>query len=94
MGNMINNESKILAEKVYEIESANYRQKKEWREQGITKHLISENVYMEKSDDHMMWYLWKFRSTERRELFKAVPALSLYPNTIEKILKAQPWVCI
>ena len=91
---MFDKESRMLAEKVYEIESANYRQIKEWREQGITKHLISDHVYLEKSDDRMMWYLWKFSPVERRELCKAVPALHFYPKTIEKILKSQPWVCI
>ena len=94
MSRILNKESRILAKKLYEIENADYRQQREWREKGITRHMISDDVYMEKSDDHMMWYLWKFRATERRELCKAVPAFHFYPDTIEKILKAQPWVCI
>ena len=94
MGKLFDKESRILAKNVYEIENANYRQQKEWRDQGITKHKLADNVYMEKSDDHMMWYLWKFSPVERREKCKVVPAFHFYPRTIEKILKSQPWVCI
>ena len=94
MRKIFENESRILAEKVYEIENANYRQQKEWREHGVTKHKLTDNVYMEKSDDHMMWYLWKFSPVERREKCKVVPSFHLYPESIERILKSQGWVCI
>ena len=94
MGKLFDNESRVLAKKVYEIENANYRQQKEWREQGITKHKLADNVYMEKSDDHMMWYLWKNLPDKARQFCKVVPAFHFYPITITRILKSQPWVCI
>lgn len=90
----MSNESRVLAKKVYEIENANYKQKREWHEKGVTTFKLAEDVYMNKSDDHMVWYLWKRFPDQAREFCKIVPAFFLYPDTIEKILNAQGWVCI
>lgn len=94
MRKLFDKESRILAEKVYDIEHANYRQQKEWQEQGVTKHKLTDNVYMEKSDDHMVWYLWKTFPDQARLFCKVVPSFHLYADSIESILKSQGWVCI
>ena len=90
----MSNESRILAKKVYEIENANYKQKREWRDQGKKAFKIADDVYTEKSEDHMVWYLWKTFPDQARLFCKVVPAFYLYPESIERILDAQGWVCI
>lgn len=87
-------ESEDLAEKVYEIQNANFRQVREWYTNGVKRWRLSESVWMEKSEDHMMWYLWKSMPDQAREFFKAVPAMHFYPDRIAKVLDAQPWVCV
>lgn len=87
-----------LANRIYEIEHADWKQQLEWSEAGVHSWKIARDIRVEKSDDHMMWYLWwtdnKYHYGDV-VLWKCVPRISdLDVRQITAILKAQPWVCI
>ena len=89
------NNNQLLAEKIYEIENAHWKQIKEWRQNNITKWKITDKIYMELSDDCMCWYLWQYDDGKcDYGFFKVVPKVHCDKKTIEEILNAQHWVWI
>lgn len=88
-GNSMKDNNQLLAEKIYKIENAPWKQVKEWRQNGITKWQITDKICLEVSDDCMCWYLWKHDG-----FFKVVPKVHCDTKTIENILKAQSWAWI
>ena len=90
--------SQYLAERIYEIEHAEWKQKHEWLNAGVDHWEIADDIVVEKSKDHMMWYLWwtdnKYHYGDTK-MWKSVPCISdLRVDQIAAILKAQPWVHI
>lgn len=82
--------SKRLAEKIFNYESAYYRDP-EVKEIGV----LSDNITIQLSSDKLMWYLWMSScSDQARRFFKAVPALHYDCKNICEILQAQKWVCV
>lgn len=92
---MVKDNNQLIAEKIYEIENAGFKQIKEWRKQNITRHKLTDDIYMERSDDCIMWYLWKYNPDKGEYgYFKCVPKLYHTKDTIKKILEAQSWCWI
>lgn len=90
-----NNE--LLAEKIYKIENARFKlkQEKEWRKVNVEVWKLTDNIRLEKSEDGMCWYLWKYNSLKcDYGFFKVIPKLHCSKKTIEKMLDAQSWVWI
>lgn len=46
------------------------------------------------NDDGMAWYVKLRRMDQERPFYKVVPCYMLDEETIEEILKVQPWVCL
>lgn len=87
--------NQLLAEKIYEIENAHWKQIKEWRQNDVTKWKITDKIYVEVSDDCMCWHLWKYDDGKcEYGFFKVVPKMHYDKNTIEEMLNAQHWVWI
>ena len=87
--------NQLLAEKIYEIENANWKQIKEWLLSGVNKWNITDKIYLEASDDHLCWYLWKYDDGKcEYGFFKVVPKVFCDKKTIEEILSAQHWIWI
>ena len=84
----------LLAQRIYNVENANYKQVRKWHKNGVTQWGLLGGVYMERSDDCMCWYLWRSKPDQARLFCKVVPRFHLSVQTIEAILAAQPWVCI
>lgn len=90
-----------LAEKIFEIENMT---SKKFRESGLPgdfasfrkqdSYKLTDDIFMEKSVDCMMWYLWNHHQELSRPFFKAVPRMNFSKATIEKILSDTPWSCI
>lgn len=83
-----------LAEEIYEIEHADYKTRKEWLDNGVTSWTLSGNVTLQRSDDYLMWYLWKAFPGHEDSFFKAVPMMGYDKKRIREILDAQLWECI
>jgi hypothetical protein len=87
--------NQILAEKIYEIENAPRKQANEWLRNNITQWKITDKIYIEASNDHMCWYLWKYDDGKcEYGFFKVIPKVHCDKKTIEAILNAQQWVWI
>ena len=84
-------ESFLLAQKIYEIQVANWKIKKQWTLENKTEWVLQDGVKLESSEDKLMWYVWRSDKCDDEWFFKAVPRMSYSPDEIEKILKAQPW---
>lgn len=92
---MSKDNNQLIANRIYEIEHASYTQRKEWRLQNIKSHKLTEDIYMEKSEDHMCWYLWKYCENKGDwSYFKCIPAFEYEVRTIENLLKEQRWIYI
>ena len=92
---MARDNNQLIAEKIYEIENAHSKQMKEWIKQNVTRHKLTYDIYMEKSDDCMMWYLWKYDPGKcEYGYFKCVPKMHYQKDVIERILEAQHWCWI
>ena len=91
----MSDDNQLLAEKIYEIENANFKQVKEWNKNNVIKWNLTDNIYMEKSEDCMCWYLWKY-SEDKCEYgyFKVIPRMRYKKDYIVKMLDAQIWVWI
>lgn len=101
---------RAIAEKIYEIEHANWKQKREWHLTGVKKwHVeirkvldtstsdiiwIDETVTIEQSKDMFSWHIWDKSSLKNGAFLKVVPASDLEIDAIERILNAQPWFYI
>ena len=99
---------RAIAEKIYEIEHANYKQKREWHLNGVKKwHVeirkvldtsdiiwIDETVTIEQSKDMFSWHIWDKSNLKNRAFLKVVPASDLEVDAIETILNAQPWLYV
>ena len=83
-----------LADEIYEIENADFKQVKEWRQNGVVSWKLSDDVQLTHSADYMMWYLWKSYPDQARSFFKAVPSMHYDKERIRQMLDAQMWVCI
>ena len=69
--------NQLLAQRIYDIENADSTQRKEWHKNNITKWELSKEIYMEKSEDCMCWYLWKYDDGKCEfGYFKVVPKMS------------------
>lgn len=87
--------TQLLAEKIYEIENANYKQVKEWHKNSVHKWKLTDDIYMEKSEDCMCWYLWKYSENEcEYGYFKVIPRMRYSKEDIAAMLEAQRWVWI
>lgn len=87
--------NQLIAERIYEIENAGSKQRKEWREQNLTRHKLTDDIYMTRSEDCIMWYLWKYNPDKcEYGYFKCVPSLYYGKDAIEKLLEAQSWCWI
>ena len=87
-------ESRILAQKIYEIEHADANQWYFWCKEEVKSWIIAQDIRLELSEDYMMFYLWKRFPDQARAFFKAVPKMRYDVDQIESILKAQAWICI
>lgn len=87
-------ESKFLAKKIYDIEHAHWKVRRDWLKNNVSSWELTDNIFLHESEDCMMWYLWLNRDDQARSFFKAVPKMFLTMKSIRDILKAQPWVCI
>lgn len=95
-------ESKALAHAICEIESADWKVKKQWALENKSKWNLSERVYMTRSDDCMSWHLWKSYDDQARLFCKVIPSSIFSPSIysamrekcIERLIRDQPWVCI
>lgn len=87
-------ESELLSKFIYDVEHADYETKSRWMDENKTSWKPIENVRLERSDDMLMWYLWKRFDDQARSFFKAVPSLHLDKETIYRVLDAQSWACI
>ena len=89
-----------LARQIHGIENAKFRCRKSWlvNERGNWDLLDAENkvgdIWASQSEDSMMWYLWKRYDDQARLFWKCVPRMHLAVGEIERILKAQSWICI
>ena len=87
--------NKLIAEKIYEIENADFKQVKEWRKNNVTTWKLTDDIYMEESEDCMCWYLWKYNEDKGEYgYFKVVPRMRYSKKNIVKMLKAQRWAWI
>lgn len=87
--------NQLIAEKIYEIENAHWKQIKEWHQNNINRWKITDKIYIEVSNDFMCWYLWKYDDGKcEYGFFKVIPKVHCDKETIEKILNAQCWVWI
>ena len=87
--------NQLLAEKIYEIENANFKQVKEWHKNNVTRWNLTDDIYMEKSEDYMCWYLWKYNEGKcDYGYFKVIPRMHYRKEDIAKMLEAQHWVWI
>lgn len=90
--NPTDEDSMKLAAEIHNIEHADFRTIRQWNAENKTKWSIGEGVTLERSIDHMMWYLWApVPYKGNRYWFKAVPKLHLNKREIKKILDAQGW---
>ena len=87
-------EAIFLAQKIYEIENAGWRTRRDWLMEGKTVWELAEGITMQRSEDCMVWYVWRTYDDQAREFCKSIPAFSLRQNTLERLLYDQPWVCI
>ena len=87
-------EAMSLAQKIYEIENADWRTKRDWLMEGKTVWELAEGITMQRSEDCMVWYVWRTYDDQAREFCKFIPASYLPQNTIERLLYDQPWECI
>ena len=94
MKEKMSTESGYLSQKLYEIENADWKTKKEWHINNIKRWALNDNIYAEKSEDCLCWYLWKSVPDQVRSYLKMVPAVFLSSDIIESILEAQPWMFI
>ena len=89
------NESKTLAEKIYEIDNAKWEIRKEWSKDNKQSWALIDDIYMTVSGDFMCWYLWKKESWKRRRKGKIVPRhVDLTKEQIAAILDNQTWFAI
>lgn len=87
--------NQLLAEKIYEIENADFKQVKQWHKDGVKSWALTEDIRMEKSEDCMCWYLWKYNEDKCEfGYFKVIPRMYYDKRSIEKMLSAQHWVWI
>ena len=88
-----------IAEKIYEITHADLAKRKLWKEQGIDPFAkrwdLTNDTYMEESDDCMVWYIWQRDPDQNSPYCKVVPFPNIYTKAeITAILKAQMWIYI
>jgi len=83
-----------LAQKISEIQKADWSTKSDWHKNGVTEWKLTEGIRMEYSDDHMAIYVWRRYNDQARSFCKILPAFLDYPDDIEPLLYDQPWVCI
>lgn len=84
-------ESYLLAQKIYEIQNANWKSTKQWILENRKEWVLADGVRLEQSEDLLVWYVWKLSYWGDEECFKAVPRMGYYPDEIERILKSQAW---
>lgn len=93
-------EASTLAKQIHSIEHARFRCRKSWIAHGrsywdlLDKNGVVGNIYVTKSHDCMMWYLWKRVGDQARPFWRCVPKMNLTVKEIERILSAQSWTCI
>ena len=88
------NENWELANRIYEVEHASCKERKEWEIWGRNGWDLTDNVWMTCSDDKMVWYIWKDEGAFDTPLFKCVPRMYHSRKRIAEILKAQLWTII
>jgi len=83
-----------IAEGIFNIENADFKQRKEWLLSRKKVWEITENVRIE--EDGLIWNVWRSASDGgRRDFWKCLPRdVGLSKERIATILSAQPWVCI
>lgn len=92
-------ESARLAKQIHDIENAKFRCRKAWALHDRTRwDLLDANdnvgkIWLEVSDDCMVWYLWRRYPDQARLFCKCVPKANLDVIVIERVLNAQPWTC-
>ena len=92
---MARDNNQLIAEKIYEIENAHWKQKKEWAIQKVSRWRLTDDITMERSDDCIMWYLWKYNPDKcENSWLKCIPRLGYDKAAIETMLDAQHWVWI
>ena len=67
-----------LAEQIFEIENADWRQQKEWRQKGVESWALvdtfAQHISLRTSEDYLCWQLWKVQRTVYVvKLFQEVP---------------------
>lgn len=87
-------ESRLLAEKIYEIEHAEWNIRVEFLGSKAPVR-ITGDICIQKSADSMFWHLWKEYPDQVRSFWKGVPSdCELSVDNIVTILDAQGWCCI
>lgn len=84
------NQAKMIAEKIYSIEHAHFKEKRKWKQENVSSWDINDEIYLTISDDCMVWYVWKSNFTGDK-WFKVVQRGYLDRKTLYKIIKVQPW---
>ena len=85
--------SQKIAEEIYALEHDIDVYKEVILQENKSKY-IGNGITIKKSEDCLIWYLWRHYDDQVRVFFKAVPALHYSKGEIEGILDAQKWVCI
>lgn len=83
---------RLLAEKLFEIENADFKQRILWQKAGVNNWVLAKHISARKSADGICWYLSKYDPNQDRTFIKVVPAAGFEVSVIENILEAQPWV--
>ena len=84
-----------MAEEIYDIEHAPFSVRKEWILEHKECWELSGNIYMTKSENCMVWNLWKYYDDQPEAFWKCVPISGTNSKKdIENIIKAQVWLCI
>lgn len=87
-------EAIVLARKIYDVEHANWKIQKQWRQEKKDYWDLLDGIWMHRSDDCMSWILWRTYDDQAREFCKIIPAFYLDEDCVRRLLYNQPWICI
>lgn len=66
----------------------------EYSREVYSRNGFIDSISMEKSPDHLCWYLWAHMTGRDSPHLKIVPAMDLEVKAIQTILESQPWVFV
>ena len=87
-------ESARLAQRIWEIETADIKQRKKWMSDNVDSWDIGDCVRLVESDDNLVWYLWKTKRDLPRRYLKVIPKGMWSIDYIERLLEVEFWNCI